>query len=107
MCGAVYLSPLYSTIWNGDPPEAEYAQEVTVDVCILLHPQLDMTVSQDKSYFPNIFCCKNGMRKLLSQRPVFLTGTDHDKIIDEMSRGDKLEYECDVNCGIGNDSYKE
>ena len=53
--GDVYLSPLDSTGWNGNPPKAEYPQEVTVALCTVLHTQLDMTVAQDESAFPNKF----------------------------------------------------
>ena len=47
------------------------------------------------------------MINLLSQRPVFLNGTDHGTILDEMSHRDRLEHERDVNFGIDNDSNEE
>ena len=50
---------------------------------------------------------KNGMINLLSQRPVFLNGTDHGTILDDMSHRDRLEHERDVNFGIDNDSNEE
>ena len=36
-----------------------------------------------------------------------MTGTDHNTIIDDASHRDKLEYKCDVNWGIDNDSDEE
>ena len=47
------------------------------------------------------------MINLLSQRPVFLNGTDHGTILDEMSHCDRLEHERDVNFGINNDLDEE
>ena len=86
----MYLSQLDSTGWNGVPRAAEDAQEAKVDLRTVLHPQLDITVAQDESDFTRIFCHKNRMRKILSQRPVLLTFTDHDTIIDEVNHRDKL-----------------
>ena len=53
--GDVYLYPLDSTGWRRNTPKAEYAQEVTVALCTVLHTQLDMTVAQDESAFPTRF----------------------------------------------------
>ena len=55
VCAAVYLSPLDSTDFRGNPPKDEDAKEVTMALHTVLQPQLDMTIPQYESAFTNRF----------------------------------------------------
>ena len=79
--------------WNQQPKH----HFITVPTCIILHPQLEVDAITDFHAIPTSVCSRTQAKKIISRQPICLTDADYDYILEEIGRGDKIEFEREVD----------
>ena len=64
---------------------------ITISTCTIVHPCLDVMTAIEAKNKKSVFN-KNQSRRDIKRRPVCLTNSDNDFIIDEIKRRDTIEY---------------
>ena len=65
-------------------------QTIIVSTRTILHPCLEVITIIDVQYIPRKICGKNKAKKAIQRRPIIMTDTDYDYIMDEIERCEKL-----------------
>ena len=78
--------------WNQQPKH----NFITVPTRTILHPQLEVNAIIDFHAIPTILCSRTQAKKSISGRPICLTDSGYNYILDEIGRQDKIEFERDI-----------
>ena len=72
--------------WNQQPKQ----HVITVPTRTILHPQLEVNSVTELHAIPTSVCTRTQAKKSISRKPICLTDSDHDYILEEIGRREKL-----------------
>ena len=78
--------------WNQQPKH----HVITAPIRKILHPQLEVNAITTFHAIPTSVCSRTQAKKAIPRQPICLTDSDHDYILEEIGRRDKIEFEIDV-----------
>ena len=79
--------------WNQQPKH----HDITVPTRTILHPQLEFDTITDFHAIPTSVCSRTQAKKSIWRQPICLTDADYDYVSEEIGRGDKIEFEREVD----------
>ena len=69
----------------------------------IIHPQLEVNSVIDFHAITTIVCTRTQAKKTISIKPICLTDSDYDYILEEIGRRDNIEFERDVEVHSGDE----
>ena len=92
MADACYLESMKSKIlWYFEPKGA--SQLVTVAMKTVVHPNLSCYIARSTHHIPYTLCDRSKAISAMTRKLILLTQEDHDMIMDEIERRDRIDYE--------------
>ena len=89
---ACYLESMKSkTLWYFETKGT--SQLVTVAMKTTVHPNLSCYIARSTHHIPHTLCDRNEAINAMTRKPILLTQEDHDMIMDEIERRDRIDYE--------------
>ena len=59
----------------------------------VVHPNLSCYIARSTHHIPHILCDRSEAINAMTRKPILLTQEDHDMIMDEIERRDRIDYE--------------
>ena len=76
-------------------PDGE-PQTVVVSMRTVILPKLDVTPVTELNSIPKQVCCREQAHLLIDCSSILVGANDHDDILDEIARHDRIEYQREV-----------